>query len=997
MTFARVVRLAVLGTALCAAGARAQAPTGTIRGRVVDSANRQGVHRVSVVFGNRTAVTEADGRFAITDARAGSDTLRVRLIGFAPVTRMVTLAAGQTLDVGDLAIAAQAVDLSEIIVTGYGEQRAGDITGAVSVVADSEFNTGRIISPAMLIQNKVAGVQVVENNDPGGGMSLRIRGATSVTASSEPLYVIDGLPVGTGAGGGMSAGRDPLNFLNPDDIENITVLRDASASAIYGSNASNGVVIITTRGARAREGTRFEYSGNFAASQVTRTPNVMNGAEFTAAVTQYAPARVDSLLGQNTNWFDEISRTAYSQEHNLSVSNGGDNTSYRLAFGYLEQEGVIDASRVERFTLSMNLNQRLFADRMNVRANLRGSRAIDHFTPGDVLGNAASMAPTQPVLDPARPNGYWDWNTTNASPSNPVASVNLASDQGSTWRSMGNIMADYRLNFIEGLKANVNLGYDLTRAERNQFFPNDLAAQIRQGQGFWEQTNNSLVNSVFETYLDYQRTNMGPGSINVVGGYSYNSQHGEFPLTQARGLTSNLLGPNGVPPAANNTSTLFESDYKLISFFGRANYNIKDRYLLAASLRRDGSSRFGPGNQWGTFPSISGAWRISGENFMRRFGSISELKLRASWAVTGNQSFGDYLAYSTYTFSDNLSRVQFGDVLVNTIRPSAVDEGIHWEETDAVNFGLDFGFNNQRWTGAIDFYSRKTTDLIFFVPVAAGTTLGNFVTTNVGSMKNSGFELALNGRILNGGGGKLGYNASFTVGHNSNELTSINPTASVARILTGGISGGVGNMIQVLQPGVPVNSFYVYEHKRDASGLPIYATGTGADTAMYVDRNGDNVINEQDRRAYESPQPDWILGHSSYFSMGRFDASFTLRAYLGNYVYNNIASANGAYQNLSGSGMPSNLDRSVLETGFVTPQYYSDYFVEDASFLRMDNLTFGYSFNLQNRPVRAFLSVQNVLTITGYSGVDPTSGLNGIDNNIYPRSRTISSGLSIRL
>ncbi len=891
----------------------AQQPTGTVRGRVTDNSTQQPIAGAIIAVGNRSTQTRDDGRFTIGGIAAGSDLLRVKMIGYVQINHPVMVTAGDT-SVVDLALTAQAIGLSEVVVTGYGQQRAGNITGAVTAVGDSQFNTGRVISPQMLIQNKVAGVQVVDNNDPGGGLSIRIRGATSVNASSEPLYVVDGVPLGNGAGGGLSAGRDPLNYLNPNDIESVTVLRDASAAAIYGSNAANGVVLITTKTGGTHQKPQFEYTSSASASSVTRLPSLMNAAQFAAALNQYAPTRDTLLLGASTDWFSLIDRTAYGQEHNFAVTNSTNDMSYRLSLGYLNQDGIIRASSTKRVSLGFNYTQQLFSDRLNLHTSVRGSRALDQFTPGDVLGNAAAMAPTQPVLDSSSSTGYWDWKTSNAAPSNPVASLTWARDHGTTWRSVGNVQAEYRAPFLEGLTANVNLGYDLARADRTTFYPNNLAAQVRQGQGLLYIANNSQTNQVLESYLGYSPARTyGPGRLDVVGGYSYN---------------------------------------KLISFFGRMNYNINDRYLAAFSVRRDGSSRFGPGNQWGTFPSAALAWRISQESFMQGLGGLSDLKLRASWAKTGNQAFQDYLQYPTYTYSDGQTQVQFGNVYTTTIRPSAVDPNIHWEKTTAYNVGADFGFSNQRFSGT-------------------------------------------------------------TAAHNNNELLTINPNRSVSKILTGGISGGVGNNVEVLQPGVPINSFFVYQQRYDASGKPIYDPVTL--TNMYVDQptrrdtvscpaapgcvglyRPDGVINDSDRRPFHDPNPKWILGHSSYFNYKRLDVSLTLRAYLGNWVYNNVASSLGAYQNLTGSAMPANLHSSVLTTGFVVPQYYSDYFVEDASFLRMDNITVGYAATYRGQQFRLFGTIQNAFTITGYSGVDPTSGLNGIDNNIYPRARTISTGLDIR-
>jgi iron complex outermembrane receptor protein len=984
-------------TVLCIAPLSAQEPNGTIRGMVSDSATQQPLAGATVSFGARSALTTTDGRYALSGVQVGSGTLRVRMLGYTPAGRVVTVASGQTISV-DLTMTAQAVNLSEIVVTGYGEQRAGDITGAVTALAPEEFNTGRIVSPAALIQSKAAGVQVVDNNEPGGGLSIRIRGATSVSASSDPLYIVDGMPLGTGSGGGLSSGRDPLNFLNPNDIESITVLRDASAAAIYGTNAANGVVLITTKSASrgGRRGTQFEYSSSASASSVTRLPSMMNATQFATAVAARAPGRVDSLLGANTDWFSQIDRTAYSQDHNLSLTGAGEATFYRLSLGYTNQDGIIRGSNTERISLGLNYDQRLLNNMLDVKVNLRGSRAADQFTPGGVLGNAAAMAPTQPVRDPTRTTGFWDWNTTNASPSNPVSALTWSTDHGTTFRSLGNVQVDYHMPFLPALRANLNLGYDVTKTDRQVFNPSFLADQVRQGQGFLSLSNNTQANQVLEGYLNYAAPlNVIPGSIDVTGGYSYTQSHAEYPYFQESRLSTDLLGDNGIPPAANVTNNKSVSDYKLISFFGRAHYNIADRYLLSVSVRRDGSSRYGPGNQWGTFPSAALAWRISGEPFMQRFaGVLSDLKLRATWAKTGNQSFGDYLWTPTYTYSDGLTQVEFGQGnFVTTIRPSGIDENIHWEATTSYDAGIDFGFNNQRFSGAIDWYTKNTSDLLFFTAVAAGTSLQNFITTNIGSMRNRGIEGSLNARILNGGGSRLGWNTTFTAAHNTNEMLSINPSQGVTSVLTGGISGGVGSQVEILRPGYPINSFFVFEQRYGANGRPIYS-----DTAlnMYVDQNRDGVINDLDKRPFHDPAPKWILGHSSYLTYGHFDASFTLRAYMGNYVYNNVASSNGAYQNLTGSGMPSNLHTSVLTTGFVVPQYYSDFYVEDGSFLRLDNITLGYTFNFGGKPIRVYGTVQNAFTITGYSGVDPTAGLNGIDNNIYPRSRTVTTGINVR-
>jgi iron complex outermembrane receptor protein len=978
--------MGVLLAVLWATPLRAQ-ETGIIRGRVTDGGTQRPLQGATISVGTRSAQSRADGGYTLLAVPAGTGELRVRMIGYSPLNQSVTVDAGQTLEL-DLAMTATAVNLAEIVAVGYGEQRAGNITGAVVNVTSDEFNTGRIVTPQALIQGKVAGVQVVDNNEPGGGLTIHIRGATSVNASSDPLYVVDGMPVGYG--GGIAAGRDPLNFINPNDIESMTVLKDASAAAIYGANAANGVVLITTKKAR-QQGPDIEYSASISSSSITRTPAVLNASQFRAAVQAKAAWRVSSLGSANTNWYDQIGHNGFGQQHDVVVSGVGQSSNYRFSVGYLKQNGIIQTSSDERLSLGLNYNQLLLKDNLDIRANLRGSRSIDLYQAADVLGNAVAMAPTQPVHDASNPTGYWDWPTTGASASNPVASLNRSANRGTTWRSVGNVLGIYHLPFLSGLSANINLGYDITQAKRQIFIPNDLAAQIRQGQGLLSLANNNASNAVVESYLNYSAPiHAVPGNIDLTGGYSYTESHNDSPFFQETGLSSNLLGINGVPNATTVQNSTYVVDYKLISFFARLNYNFNDRFLLAASVRRDGSSRFGAGNQWGSFPSVSGAWRISQESFLKSITALTDLKLRASWAKTGNQAFADYQQYPTYTYSNNQAQYYFDGAYIATIRPSAVDPNIHWETTKATNVGLDYSLFNDRISGAFDWYSKNTSDLIFTVPVAAGTNFSNLVTTNIGTMRNKGTEFSINAKVLEPPGEGLSWTAGFVISHNSNVLLSINPNQSVTQIKVGAIGGGTGNTVQVLQPGYPINSFLVCKQFYQ-NGKPVENT--------YVTASGGTVTGcTNDARPYHSPWPSVELGHTSNLGYRKFDLSFTLRAQLGGYVYNNIAASNGSYQNITQTNVtPTNMDASVLKTGFGVPQYLSDYYVQKASFLRMDNITLGYRFQYGGRPWRAYATLQNAFTITGYKGVDPTAGVNGIDNNIYPRSRTFIAGMSLRL
>ena len=976
----------------------AQQATGTIRGRVSDATAKRPLAGATVTFGSRGALSQADGRYILTGVPSGTDSLRARMLGYAPAVRAITIAGGDTLTV-DLALTAQAVGLSEMVVVGYGQQTAGNLTGAVTQLGAAEFNPGRIISPGALIQSKVAGVQVVDNNEPGGGLQIRIRGTTSVNASSEPLYVIDGVPVGSGSGGGISAGRDPLNFLNPNDIETITVLRDASAAAIYGANGSNGVVLITTRAGR-RGGPQFEYSTSVSASSVTRLPTMLNAAQFRTAVTQYAPQYLGQLGSANTNWFDLVDRTGYGQDHNLSVSGAGDLSTWRLSFGYLNQDGVIQGSTAQRLSLGLNYSQRLFNDRLSVRTSLRGSRTLDQFTPtatGGVLGNAATMGPTQPVMDPTSPTGYYEWpGNSLTSGDNPVALLALDKSHGTTYRSIGNIQGDWQLPILNNaLTAHLNLAYDVTQVASVTFNPSITHPEQKFGYlGELWHNDNQMTNTLLDTYLSYAApTGVGPGSLDLTAGYSWSGSHAEYTSLYETHLSTDLLGDNGIPTSTTgnvtNSSPIQES--RLISFFGRANYNLNDRYLLALSLRRDGSSRFGANHSWGVFPAAAFAWRLSQESFLRNVHSLSDLKLRVSYGRTGNQAFPNYLQYAAYQFGNPQGQVLFGNQYVTTIRPGAKNPNLKWESTGSLDVGFDFGFNSQRISGTLDWYNRKTDDMLFLVPVDPSTNLSNFVWKNIGSMRNRGIEMSLGTQLMDGGRRGFSWSADFTVSHNTNTLLSINPADSVTQINVGGISGGVGTTAEVLTPGQPVNSFFLCRQA--------YQNGKPRQD-YYYSVPGDTVVKDvncvKNRQPMHDPAPRWILGHSSHFTYGDLDFGFTLRAYLGNYVYNNVASSSGDYRELSAGTSPYNLHASVLATGFTVAQYLSDYYLEKASFLRMDNVTVGYSFNYSGQPMRAYATVQNAFTITGYSGVDPTAGINGIDNNIYPRARTFTGGLSVR-
>ena len=1005
MTLARTITAALVGGLLFVPSLSAQ-NTGTVAGRVTDASTMEPVAGATVTIAETGGVTNASGRFVITGIPAGTYDLQVSQIGYAEAVEQVTVNPGETTTV-QIALTSEAIELAELVVTsGYSQQREADLTGVIEAITPEEFNPGRVISAEQLIQGKVAGVNIIDTGEPGGGISVRIRGGTSVNASNEPLFVVDGVPLAVG--GGQSAGRNPLNFLNPDDIERLTVLKDASATAIYGARGANGVVIIETKTGRSvteGAGSQLTYRGTVSSSSVTREPEMLSRQQFVDVVQERTPGAMSLLGNATTNWRDAVQQTGTGHEHTLAFAGATRDFDYRLSVGYLSQQGVIRGSDTERATIGLGYGQGFFDDRLRVRANLRGARTDDAFTPDAVVGNATIFQPTQPIRDPSSEfGGYFEWTTDPLAVNNPVAELELVDDRGTTYRSIGDLETQFEVPYVSGLTGTVRFGYDVTKAERETFRPTFLRSEAEGGTpGFVSRDNTTSSNVLFDVFGNYERVFRDAGAdVEMTAGYSYGDSRNEFPYFEAQGLSFNYLGTSGVPAAEEQRTTIFVEESRLISFFGRAHVTLDDKYLLTVSFRRDGSSKFGENERWGLFPSAAVAWRLSNESFLEDVEALSDLKLRLSYGVNGNQAFDNYRQFRTYDISEGTALYPFGGRFVTTIRPGAADPNIKWEETTSYNVGVDFGLFDNRVTGAIEYYTKDTEDLLFRVPVAAGTQPSNFVTTNIGSLENRGFELSLDAVLLPGEDGDFRWSANFNAAHNTNEIVEINPRGGSEVILTGGISGGVGNNIQILQAGHPINSFYVYRHKRAADGGPLWedvdGNGTIDENDIYEDLNGDGIVNQEDRAPYEDPAPDWILGHTSLMTWGAFDASFTLRAHIGNYVYNNVASNYGHYRALEYSGVPNNLHSSVLETGFESEQFFSDYYVEDASFLRLENLTFGYTFEplTIGQEVRVFGTLQNGFTLTGYDGVDPTAGVNGIDNNLYPRSRTLTVGASVR-
>ena len=951
---------------------------------------------VLVVGTDVGTVTDFDGGYAIEVTPPAR--LQFSYVGYNPVT--VDVADGQTridrtLGSGQL--------LDEVVVIGYGSVKKDDLTGSVAAVSEEEFNNGAIVSPTNLIAGKVAGVQIASNNgEPGGGTTIRIRGGTSINASNEPLFVIDGVPIDNA---GFSGGRNPLNFLSPDDIATITVLKDASATAIYGSRGANGVVLVTTKRGRAGQRPQVSYDGSVTTSRVAGEAPVLPVGPFRNLVTFVAPERLDRLGGAETDWFDEVTRTGLGQQHSLSVQGGGESMSYRVSAGYTDIEGVLRGSRTERTTAGINFQQALLDERVTLTANLKGALTQDQFDPG-VVATAWYFDPTQPIFDAGNEElgGYFEYGRALA-PRNPVSSIEQIQNTGRALRGLGNVELRLDLrDLTDGLAFRVNAGFDQLANRQNQYLPTTYATLATNGfDGEARIKTGQRSSTLLETYLTYDRT-FGVHGLGLTAGYSYQDFQGEFPEYRAFNFENDLFGTNSTVAATEFEAFTNAFENRLVSFFGRANYNFDERILVTGTLRRDGSTRFGPGNRWGLFPSAAVAWRVLQEDFAQGLtGLFSDLKVRVGWGITGNQDFDNFLYLPRYQLSDVRARYQFGDAFVTTVRPNGYDANLKWEETTSTNIGLDFGFLDNRIAGSVELYDKTTDDLLFTVNVPAGTNLTDRILTNIGSVQNRGVELSLATYPVDRDG--FDWELSGNVSFNDNEVLAIDGTAA-ADIQTGGISGGVGNNVQLIRVGEAVNSFYLYEHilegdapRADDRDWNDDGEINGLD--LYVDQNGDGIINNEDLVVAGQSQPRVLFGMTNQLRFGAgLDVAFTLRGAAGNQVYNNNASNAGYYDYVSsgaGGTYVNNVHESALETGFRRPQYFSDYYLQSGAFLRLDNVTVGYDLPRIADAVnlRVYATGQNLFVLTGYDGLDPEvrqGGNFGIDNAPYPRARTFVVG-----
>lgn len=978
----------------------ANAQTGTqinVSGSVTDVNGEPLIGVNILVEGTSTGtVTDYDGNFQL---RVPVDAvLNISYIGYQPQQVAVNNRTSiQIVLVEDTEL------LDELVVIGYGTVRKDDATGSVVAVDATKLNRGLATSPSDLLAGQVAGLSVVSaGGAPGSSSSIRIRGGSSMSASNDPLIVIDGVPVDNATG--VSGMANPLSTINSNDIETFTVLKDASATAIYGSRASNGVIIITTKKGKSGK-LQMAYNGNFSVSNRTGAVDIMDAATFRNYVVNSfgADSQQAAALGNSeTNWQDQIFRTAVSTDHNISLSgSAGENLPYRISLGYTNENGILKTSNLERYTGSINLSPSFLDGQLRVQLNARGMYNTNRFADQGAINSATQFDPTMPVYDTngsAYGNGYHMTLKADGTPidialANPLAILMQKHDNSKVMRSIGNVQVDYNMPFLDGLRANLNVGYDISDSNGDVIVEDNSPMSYTWGSyksGWGENTTYSQykLNTLLDFYLNYVKE-VGVHRFDAMGGYSwqrfYNETENFYPYSAAMAAeTGNEFYREG-----NDYST----ESFVISFFGRLNYSLLDRYLLTLTLRNDGSSRFSPDNKWGLFPSAAFAWKIINEPFMADSDAMSDLKLRLGYGVTGQQNLGsgDYPWMGRYSYSQAGANYFFGDQMISLIRPLAYDENLKWEETTTYNAGLDYGFLNNRITGAFDVYYRKTTDLLNTVGIAAGTNFSNQLLTNVGELENKGIEFTITGRPVVSK--DWNWNLSYNVTLNQNRITklTINDDPNYVGVRFGGIDGGTGNNIAIHAVNYPAGSFYVYEQVYDNSGKPL--------EGVFVDQNADGSINEQDLIPWKNASPDVYMGLSSQLSYKNWDFNFSVRGNIGNYAYNNIQS-NRESKNTTfdPSGWLKNRVNSATYTNFDAVHYQSSYYIQDASFMKVDNVSLGYNFTHllnQQQSGRIHFTVQNPLVVTNYSGLDPEFTNNGIDNNIYPHPRVFILGLNL--
>ena len=968
-----------------------------VKGIVKDTAGEPVIGANVLVKGTTNGtITDFDGNFQLS-ANKG-DIIVISFIGF---TAQELPATAELMNV---VLKDDSEMLSEVVVIGYGVAKKNDLTGSVTAMKPDEMNKGLVTNAQDMMQGKIAGVNVTSaSGTPGAGAQIRIRGGSSLNASNDPLIVIDGLAMDNSGVQGLS---NPLSMVNPNDIETFTVLKDASATAIYGSRGSNGVIIITTKKGKSGSKPTVNYSGNVSVSTKKKTIEVMDGNEFRQFVTNMygeGSAAVNTLGTANTDWQSEIYRAAVSTDHNVTISGGLQNMPYRATVGYTNQQGILKTSKFERLTASLNLSPSFFEDHLKVNLNAKGMIAKTRYANTSAVNAAVWMDPTQDIYDSRDEyknfGGYFQWTSNGAAlndpnwpltyntlaTKNPVALLDQQDDNATSKTFIGNAEFDYKVHGFEDLRLHMNLGADYSTGKQTTIISPYSSTNHYYGWDGWTETDK--YNLLFTAYAQYMKDFNEAHHFDIMGGYEWQHFHREG-MSNGWGYYQNTHNEKaGQKTEHNANNNPWATENFLVSFFGRANYSLLDRYMLTATVRYDGSSRFK--DHWALFPSFAFGWRIKEEAFLQDVEALSDLKLRLGYGQTGQQEgIGDYNYFASYNVNTAVDSFYplIGNGQLN--RPNAYNNNLTWETTTTYNAGLDFGFWNGRLTGNIDWYYRETTDLLNTVSVAAGSNFRNQVMSNIGSLKNTGIEASINWKAISNNDWlwDLGFNLTY----NENEITEL---VDGDYQLTGGISSGTGNMCQAHAVGHPAGSFYVYQQVYDKNGLPI--------EGAVVDRNGDGTITTADKYLYKSPSAPWTAGFTSKLMYKNWDFSFSLRASFDNYVFNDLeagASNISSSQVLAQSGYLSNRPLNVLEKAWQTYDWVlSDYFVQNGSFLKCDNITLGYSFDkLFGAKIggRVYATASNVFTITNYKGIDPEVA-GGIDNSLYPRPFTALVGLSL--
>ncbi len=983
----------------------------TISGRVTDVKDGSPLAGVSVQpkgdLKNGT-VTNSDGSFTLS-VGPNVKFLTFSIIGYGSEDH--ALGSGPML----IALSQGTANLNEIVVIGYGTTKKKDLTGAVTVVDEKEFQKGTITTPEQMIAGKVPGVSIISNSgEPGAGSTIRIRGGSSLSANNNPLIVVDGVPLNNDVLQGQKSvipgAGSALSFINPNDIESFTVLKDASATAIYGARAAGGVIIITTKKGGTGPVKLSLTSANSVSTLIKQVP-VLSAAQFRSVVNANATAAQIATMGSaSTNWQDQIFQTAFGSNDNLSISGGIKKLPYRVSIGYQDQNGILKTDYLKKTSAALTLSPVLFDNHLKINVHLLGALESTRFGNNAAIGAATTFDPTQSVYSKSpRFGGYWEYlDPTTATglkalvTRNPLGLLEEHYNTSSPKRSIGNIQLDYKFHWLPDLHANVNAGYDVSDGQGHTR-TTDSAAEtyVANAPGNGENNPYKLTNTntVFEAYLSYAKDLPRIKShVDILGGYSFNNYLTTL-YNYAQYYANGVMIPSTTPAAPSD-----KQEHTLISYFGRANFSYNERYLLTATLRDDGSSRFAPQNRWALFPSAALAWNIKNESFLTNVDAVSQLKLRLGYGLTGQQDgIGnyDYLAY--YSLSDSSAAYIFGDNVYQGYRPAGFYSARRWEQTATSNAGLDYGFLNNRIYGSIDVYYKKTTNLLNNVTQPAGSNFSAYIVANVGSMTNQGIEFNLGFQPIRSK--DLTWDVAFNVTYNKNKITNLTviPNDTAYPGLPGGtIAGGIGGgTAEISAVGGPKNTFYLYRQVYNAGGQPI--------EGVFVDKNNDGDINQSDLYKSKPADPQTFLGFTTNVTWRRLNAGFVLRSSLGMYDYNNIWSQTGNLNQIKGNPALYNASANYLTTHFrgVNAQnLLSDYYISNASFLRMDNIYIGYNFGaLQHTRtnLRITAGVQNVFVITKYKGLDPEIGAGtdnglgnpGIDNNLYPRPRVFNLGLNL--